>query len=262
VTTATEGRTAKQMRRYSTVKRANYWFEHYGKHRQRFWRVGLKRLSASIHERIRYEETKRQPFFVYDVRNHKRTPLRSMGNLSEADIWGLIPSEEITSQVLKDVDAGKRPAGSYLSKDGRTELPFHWPDKYKRPRLPRGFVQGAYLQPRTGEHPRKKKYKPLVEETLGEFKAKLYGQTVTKPSPSPSPALEPVAGHQELTAEQHTRLLAALRETQGNPLQPATCPMCGARKYAALQKDGLTLKCFKCKQSCSVDVEEAKEAGL
>jgi hypothetical protein len=229
-----------QKENYALIKRVNYWFEKHGEDKQKFWRVGLKSLSPEYYEKMadKYEENKpkRKPFFVYDSRKPGHVPLRGMVALSESDVYALV-RRETTEEMLKDVEAGKIPAGCYQEKQ--------YSSQSKRKRMPRGHGQGlAYLQPRTGLHPWKKRRMPtpLVEETLEEFK--------------------PIIGHQELTPVQYAALVASLRQIQANVFQPVACPLCGAPKFAALQKDGLTLRCFMCKQSCEVGtaVSEAKTA--
>ncbi|HEY1647494.1 MAG TPA: hypothetical protein VGF96_05915 [Terracidiphilus sp.] len=229
--TPKQRRTARQMARYKNVKRMNYWLEHYGTGRQKFWRVGLKRLTDDEHMAVRFEEGRRRPYFIYDHRNPKRSPLRDKGNLGLSELWNLISPGETTEQMLRDVAAGKIPAGCYVAKETLGS------PRHGRARMPRGYMQRDYLQPRTGNY-EKRKRKPLVEESLA--------------------APQPIAGHHALTAEEYSAVVTSLRTAQANIFQPINCPLCGAPKYAALQQGGLTLKCFQCRQSCDAGAAVAE----
>ena len=98
-------RSRVQRKGYAVVKRANYFLAKYGEGRKKFWRVGLKPLSQEIYEMIRYDETKKKPFFIYDSRKPKRTPLRAKGNLDEHEVWDLISPGKPKEQMMKDVAA-------------------------------------------------------------------------------------------------------------------------------------------------------------
>jgi hypothetical protein len=247
--TNTYERSREQKDRYADAKRANYFLKHYGEGRKKYWRIGAKRFSKRTLKTILKkeefgEEHKRSRYFVYDVRVKERTgkqkPLRGMGNVNIRDF--LPPDINLYNDdhyaLVKAATAGEIPAGCYLPNESGS--------RRKDPiRMPRGYGQRGYLQPRTDRSPRKRPMsKPLVEETHADIKEHVWGAEDS----------ELDSGFQELNPEQLSKLITVLRSMQSNIFTThIECPMCDAQKSAAVRKYG-EIECFKCRQSCDASL--------